>query len=642
MKIKILSLAAFAAAILAGCTLEPKVSITADFSTNKDVYELYEDIILTNNSYAENTRVISSKWEWDSKKMWGHNPETPISFDRTGDFEIRLTVTSDVGNLTSTCVKTVKIQDTNVRPVVDFSWDPASGLRAGDKVKFTDKSTDPDGSIVAWEWQIGSNVVYDQNPEVELTEFGDLKVTLTVTDNMKGKSSKTVVIPVAKSIYSLELAWEKAFAGDGAYIKFASPATNADGSAVYVFSTGCHLIAYDKDGAMLWDFDATKRNPSPYSNNGTKTGNACTPSVDADGTIYIALAYNERDAKVVGTYESGVYAINPNGTEKWYFPYGNARYIAVVPVVLKDHIFLTTKANPTKADYPDIWATLGDQDNGQLLDKNGNFVQRMQVKQGNYGGSVGFLDDKIITHCNATYGSRMYFKEDGMWKYYGPADNVSGKALGWYNGKLETGDSGQMAVSPDGKVYILYTNVAQRVSSSYKSVLYCYDTKKYVKDATTEFEPDWAIGINGALGRYIGHGVVCGEDGTIYVTSQTSGDMVGRVTAVSPSGQVKWETTLAGNVRGSAAVDNEGYIYVLEHKPGKLVKMAPADGKVVSQISLADEFISSPTISPDGTIYCSGMKDNMATLFAVKGSATGFADSWSQLGGNPSKTCVKY
>lgn len=643
MKIKILSIAVLAIAMLTACNLEPKVNLVADFSTDKEVYELYEDVILTNNSYAENARVISSKWEWDGKKMWGHNPEEPISFDKTGDFEIKLTVTSDIGNKTATCSKTIKVQDTNKRPIVDFSYTPETGLRAGDKVKFTDKSTDPDGEIVAWEWKIGADVSYEQNPEIELTEFGEIKVTLTVTDNMKGTASKSVILSVDKSINSLELAWEKAFAASGDFVKFASPALNADGSAVYVFSTGCHLIAFDKDGTKKWDFDATIHKPNPYSSDGSKTGNACTPSVDADGTIYIALAYNEKDYKnTVNINESGVYAINPDGTQKWYFPYGNARYIAVVPVVLENHIFLTTKYNPEKANYPELWEALGDQDNGQLLDKNGNFVQRMQVKQGNYGGSVGFRDGKIITHCNSAFGSRMFFPSDTTWNYFGPADNKSYKSLGWYNGKLETGDSGQMAVSSDGKVYILYTNVTGRVASSYLSVLYCYDTTKYVKDAETEYKPEWAVGINGQLGRYIGHGAVCGADGTIYVTTQTKDDCIGRVTAVTKDGVVKWESTISENVRGSAAVDDLGYVYILSHKPGKLIKLSPEDGKIVSQISLADEFISSPTISPDGTIYCSGMKDKIPTLFAVKGSATGFADSWSQLGGNPQKTCVKY
>mgnify|MGYP001540009425 CR=1 FL=1 len=47
-------------------------------------------------------------------------------------------------------------------------------------------------------------------------------------------------------------------------------------------------------------------------------------------------------------------------------------------------------------------------------------------------------------------------------------------------------------------------------------------------------------------------------------------------------------------------------------------------------------------LSYDGTIYVNGMKDDKPTVFAVKGAAEGCAASWSQQGGNPSKTEYMY
>lgn len=194
---KILTAAA-ALSMLAGCQ-KNEVKIHADFTTDKDVYELYEDIKLTNTSYAENAYVMASKWEWDGNKVWGHQPQEPISFDKTGEYEIRLTVVADVDNISDVKVKKVKVQDTNKAPVADFSWSPESGIRAGDAVQFTDKSSDPDGSIVAWEWKFGATPVNEQNPKFTFVEFGDIQVSLTVTDNMKKKTTKSVVIHVDKS-----------------------------------------------------------------------------------------------------------------------------------------------------------------------------------------------------------------------------------------------------------------------------------------------------------------------------------------------------------------------------------------------------------------------------------------------------------
>lgn len=633
---------ASAAILLSGCLKEDNIAVYASFTTDKDVYELNEDIVVTNTSYAENARIIASKWEWDGKHVWAHQMDEPLSFSKVGEHEIRLTVTTEAGNKSATCVRKVLVQDTNVRPVADFTYEPQEGIKAGDTVQFTDQSSDPDGTVVAWEWHFGTTVVREPNPAFTFPEFGDVEVSLTVTDNMKGTNTKTVTIHVEKSIFSLELMWSKPYETDKeAWIKFTSPATNADGSMIYAFSTGCNLAAFTKEGELSWVFDANKHNPSPYSSDGTKTGNSCTPSVDSEGNVYIALAYNERDYKLTDN-ESGIYSVTSSGTERWYFPFGNARYIAVIPVILDDHVILTTKSNPTKDQYPDMWSQYGNLDNGHVVSRlDGSFVQTLKVKQGNYGGAVGLTGGKFITHCNAKFGSRMYFRENGTWRHYGPDDNQSAKSLGYYNGKLETGDSGQMAVDKDGKVYIIYENVTGRVPSSYNSVLYCYDTGKYVKDAETPYEPEWAVGINGKMQRYNGLGVVCGADGTVYVTTGSTGDIQARVTAVR-NGSVVWESVADGNIAGSSAVDNEGYIYYNDYTLGKLVKISPEDGKKVSEIKLCDDMRSSPAISCDGTIYCVGMKDGAPTLFAVRGTATGHADSWSQLGGNPSRTCVLY
>lgn len=628
-----------------GCTQEKSVLLHADFKTDKEVYELFEDVVITNTSYAENGRVASSKWEWDRQKAWGIQLENPISFSTIGEHEIKLTISSNVDRQTATCVKTVTVQDNNKAPVADFSYEPATGIRAGDKVIFTDKSFDPDGKIVGWEWTIGTDVITEQNPEHVFAEFGDIAVSLTVEDNMKKKTTKEIRIHVDKSAYSLELVWSKPYESDTeSWIKFSSPATDTDGSIVYAFSSGYNLAAYSKDGDHLWTFDASKHNPNPYCEDGSKHGIACTPSVDKDGTAFIALAYNEKDQKST-SHESGVYAINPDGTEKWYFPFGNARYMAVIPAIFPDDLILTTKGNPSASNYPGMWEEYGHLDNGQVLDKaTGAFKQTLKVKKGSFGGCAGLSNGLFVTHCNTKYGSRMFFNENGSWKFYGPDDNKSCKSLGYFNGALETGDSGQMAFSKDDKLYIIYQNISGIVDiSAFNSVLYCYDPSAYVKDDDTEYRPVWTAGIKGKVGKYDGMGVVCGEDGTIYVTTGDVNDVKARVTAVTSDGKVKWEFKVdGGGIGGSCAVDNQGYIYFNDYVNGKLVKLEPEQGKKVSEIKLCNgEMKSSPTISCDGTIYCNGMNDGLPTLYAVKGSATGHADSWSQLGGNPSKTCVK-
>ena len=637
----LLSLALFA---LASCN-KPEISVTADFTTDKDVYELYEDIVITNTSVAVNDIIVACKWDWGTGYKWGKQLTDPISFDTDGDKEITLTAVTN-SNVSATVTKTIKIQDTNQRPVADFDWTPADGIVAGDDVQFNDKSSDPDGNIVAWEWKIGSNTVTEQNPKFTFNEFGDIDVTLTVTDNQKKKGSTTKTVHVAKSPNSLELAWAQSYDADAeAYVKFTSPATNADGSVVYAFSSGQHLVAFDADGNQKWSYDANQYQnhlpANPRSSDGSKTGSSCQPSVDADGTIYLAVGYNEKNGDTKLTNESGVYAINPDGTCKWYFAYGNARFVNIVPVILQDRIFLATKSNPTAADYPAIWEGQTVVDNGIMLNKaDGNIAQVLLVKRGSYGGFAATKEETFMVHTDDTYGTRVFWKENDNWVKYGANAGQDAFMLGFRPGNkaTESGYTTFMAIDGNNRVYILYGKSS--TSSSSNAILYCYDLNKYDKAAGAS--PEWTLELTGTTNRYYSFGTVLGPDGTVYVTTKKG------LSAVDPAGSLKWFVPVSGDnfsVWGSPAVDNQGYIYFNESEVadnvqtvGKLVKIKP-DGTKASEIALGTSLRSSPTISPDGTIYCTGMKDGRVTLFSVKGSATGAAPGWSQFGGNSRKTC---
>ena len=617
---------------MASCVRQ-EVSVNADFTTNKDVYEIYEDVIITNTSTAVNDIIVACKWEWGSDYKWGKQLDAPISFDSVGEKEITLTAVTN-GNVSGTCTKTILVQDTNQRPVADFSYAPSEGLVAGDVVQFTDQSSDPDGNIVAWEWKIGANTVTDQNPSFTFNEFGDIAVTLTVTDNQRGKGSVTKTIHVAKSPNSLELAWAQPYDNDAeAYTKFTSPATNADGSVVYAFSSGLHLVAFDPEGNQKWVFDANLHNPNPRSSDGTKTGSSCTPSVDKDGTIFLALAYNESGGTAEN--ESGVYAVNPDGTQKWYFPWRNAKYINVIPVILDEKIFLATKSNPTDDD---LWEGKPYKDNGAILNKaTGNFDQVVRVKRGSHGGFAATKEETILVHTDDSYGTRLLWKVGDEWKHYGTDGGRDKFMLGFtYNGTTTlNSQTTYMAIDAANKVYVLYG-----ISNGGQGVLMCYDLKTFSQ--TDGIKPEWTLELEGNTKRYSSHGVALGEDGTVYVTTHNG------LTAVDAGGTKKWFAPVSGDtfsVWGSPAVDNQGYIYFNESEVadgvqtvGKLVKVRP-DGTRASEIALGTSLRTSPTISPDGTIYCTGMKEGRVTLFSVKGSATAPAACWSQLGGNPRKSC---
>ena len=133
--------------VAASCA-KPKVSVNAEFTTDKEVYEVYENVVITNTSTATNDIIVACKWDWGTGYKWGKQLTEPLSFDTVGEKEITLTAVTN-SNVSGTFTKTILVQDTNVRPVADFTWSPAEGIVAGDEVQFTDKSNDPDGSITA-------------------------------------------------------------------------------------------------------------------------------------------------------------------------------------------------------------------------------------------------------------------------------------------------------------------------------------------------------------------------------------------------------------------------------------------------------------------------------------------------------------
>ena len=84
----------------------------------------------------------------------------------------------------------------------------------------------------------------------------------------------------------------------------AAPALSPDGGTVYIVDATTTLYAYSTAGVLQWEYQ--------LSDTFMGTTNPQSPSVGADGVIY------------VGSPDTYLYAINPNGTRKWRFATGAA------------------------------------------------------------------------------------------------------------------------------------------------------------------------------------------------------------------------------------------------------------------------------------------------------------------------------
>ena len=190
------------------CQNEPGARVKADFSTDKQVYNLYDEVVLTNLSSAEGAEIDVYKWEWgEGQASFERVPSEVLTSDKTCSFRIRLTAVASSHNVGDTCSRIVRFVDENTPPKADFTWSPET-VYNGQQLTFTDTSTD-DGKIVSWLWNIGGAEFTEQNPTIFAAPDGKVKslalkrsvsgdieplnppvqqgetltVTLTVTDN---------------------------------------------------------------------------------------------------------------------------------------------------------------------------------------------------------------------------------------------------------------------------------------------------------------------------------------------------------------------------------------------------------------------------------------------------------------------------
>jgi hypothetical protein len=93
----------------------------------------------------------------------------------------------------------ISYTQSNDPPSADFSYTPSNPTTV-DVLKFTDLSTDTDGSIVSWLWSFGDGTTStNRNPTHKYDESGAYLITLTVTDDDGVTDKISAAIYIEKS-----------------------------------------------------------------------------------------------------------------------------------------------------------------------------------------------------------------------------------------------------------------------------------------------------------------------------------------------------------------------------------------------------------------------------------------------------------
>jgi outer membrane protein assembly factor BamB len=372
-----------------------------------------------------------------------------------------------------------------------------------------------------------------------------------------------------------------------------------------LFNTG--LSPYDTshvNGTEIWSFE-------------TEDGIESSPAVGVDGIIYF------------GSHDGNLYAVNPDGTEKWRFYAGPPNYderwkvsksIMASPAVASDGtIYIYSSANYLYAIRPD-----GTKKWQFYVKWHNDFWSSPTIGPDGtiYIGSARSQEDPNYD------GGLHAINPDGTEKWLFPDDSgvTSTAAIGTdgtiYFGGNELNPHGEGNV---GKIYAIYPD----------------GTKKWEYTTENWMESSPAIGPDGVI--YIGSGKegniyainpdgserwrfhvdigvsavpAIGADGTIYIGAWDS-----NFYALNPDGSEKWRFKTPDAFEGvssSAAIGADGTVYVGSNSGHFYAFEADGTVKWVFETQ-GSGIVTSPAIGSDGKIYFGSWNRNM---YAIGGQQT--------------------
>ncbi len=411
------------------------------------------------------------------------------------------------------------------------------------------------GEVKSVSWDFGDGTTSGENNPVHAfatTGTYTVAVTVTYVNNTTESGSLTVTVGNYK--------WNSVdlnFGGLTGYVKTSNPVFSPDGKTMYIPTStpAGHLFAIDVvSGEFKWVFAISQI---------TYGGGAL---VAPDGTIYQCV----RNAAI-----NNVYAINPNGTQKWAVKLDAA--IGAFPALSVDGILycLTNKST--------LYA----------LDASSGAIKWQQSLDGVTGSAVAI--DKAGNVYAGTSAAIYAFKpnKDQIWKL--EEVNVTEQAT--------------FAL----KEQVLYATLK---GGGLVAVDMTNGTKKWTYP-TTKGDAYFPI---------------ADKNGNIYFTEKGSQT----VHAVNAAGSKIWEKNVGNNLNYSGgALSTDGILYVGTQSNNKVLGLDITNGNIVFEETVGQQVMAAVTIGPDKRLYCGTIgSNNIGSVKAFAVNKTLATDSWSIRGGD--------
>lgn len=411
------------------------------------------------------------------------------------------------------------------------------------------------GEVKSVSWDFGDGTTSgENNPVHAFTTTGTYTVAVTVTyvNNTTESGSLTVTVGNYK--------WNSVdlnFGGLTGYVKTSNPVFSPDGKTMYIPTStpAGHLFAIDVvSGEFKWVFAISQI---------TYGGGAL---VAPDGTIYQCV----RNATI-----NNVYAINPNGTQKWAIKLDAA--IGAFPALSADGVLycLTNKST--------LYA----------LDASSGAIKWQQSLDGATGSAVAI--DKAGNVYAGTSAAIYSFK--------------SNKEQNWKLEEVNVTEQATFAL----KDQVLYATLK---NGGLVAVDMTNGTKKWTCP-TTKGDAYFPI---------------ADKNGNVYFTEKGSQT----VHAVNASGSKIWEKNVGNNLNYSGgALSTDGILYIGTQSNNKVLGLDITNGNIVFEETVGQQVMAAVSIGPDRRLYCGTIgSNNIGSIKAFAVNKTLATDSWSIRGGD--------
>lgn len=411
------------------------------------------------------------------------------------------------------------------------------------------------GEVKSVSWDFGDGTTSgENNPVHAFTTTGTYTVAVTVTyvNNTTESGSLTVTVGNYK--------WNSVdlnFGGLTGYVKTSNPVFSPDGKTMYIPTStpAGHLFAIDVvSGEFKWVFAISQI---------TYGGGAL---VAPDGTIYQCV----RNATI-----NNVYAINPNGTQKWAIKLDAA--IGAFPALSADGVLycLTNKST--------LYA----------LDASSGAIKWQQSLDGATGSAVAI--DKAGNVYAGTSAAIYSFKPN--------------KEQNWKLEEVNVTEQATFAL----KDQVLYATLK---NGGLVAVDMTNGTKKWTYP-TTKGDAYFPI---------------ADKNGNVYFTEKGSQT----VHAVNASGSKIWEKNVGNNLNYSGgALSTDGILYIGTQSNNKVLGLDITNGNIVFEETVGQQVMAAVSIGPDRRLYCGTIgSNNIGSIKAFAVNKTLATDSWSIRGGD--------